>query len=566
MNEHTRRRIAHWQKAPFDGETIEQIKYLSQNDPKALEDAFYTDLTFGTGGMRGIMGVGTNRINRYTIGRATQGLANYLKEKHPNETIKVVIAYDCRHQSDALAKVTADVLTANGIHVFLFESLRTTPALSFAVRYLSSHAGIVLTASHNPPKYNGYKVYNQYGGQIVPPEDKAIVKAIAQVDIKEVLFKGDDSLLEMIGEKVDDAFVEMVCQYGQYDKTTAKDLKVVFTPLHGTAITAVPDVLKKAGYDQVHIVSEQAKPDGDFPTVISPNPEDPNALKIALDTAKDLEADIVIGTDPDSDRLGIAIKDDKGNWTLLNGNQAMVLMTDYLLRQQSDLSNDHFIASTIVSTPMISKIADAYGVDCKLSLTGFKWIGQMINDFPEQDFIGGGEESFGYMVGDFVRDKDAVTATLLACEMAWSAKKNNQNLYDSLKALYKKHGTYLERLITVTLEGKEGMLTIEKKMNDLRDNPPQSIDGIAIKYSFDYLSGIVKNHLSHQVTPTGLPTSNVLIFEAEEGTRIAVRPSGTEPKIKYYISVNDQNYEETTMNVLESKIACIIKELKINNG
>ncbi|MDP5078665.1 MAG: phospho-sugar mutase, partial [Nonlabens sp.] len=415
-----------WTAAPFDQETIEATKALINAANDELTESFYKDLEFGTGGMRGIMGVGTNRINKYTLGKNTQGLSQYLNASFPNEQVKVAIAYDCRHNSKELAQVVAQVFSANGIHVYLFPELRPTPLLSYTVKRKGCHAGIVLTASHNPPEYNGYKVYWQDGGQLVPPQDGEILDLISTIAFKDINFESNDALIELLDASDDQAFIDDAVKNGKIAGNVDRSrLKIVFTSLHGTSITLLPETLKAAGYTDLHVVKEQAFPDGNFPTVKSPNPEEPEALAMAVKLANEIHADIVIGTDPDSDRLGVAVRDNDGNMVLLNGNQTMIAMTDFLLKQ-TDLStkNAPFIGSTIVSTPMMHDLAAAYNVECKEGLTGFKWIAKMIEDFPNQDFIGGGEESFGYMVGDFVRDKDAVTAALLACEWYAFAKAN----------------------------------------------------------------------------------------------------------------------------------------------
>ena len=438
-------RINNWLAPVFDSETQETIKQSIANSPKDIQESFYKDLEFGTGGMRGVMGVGTNRINKYTLGKSTQGLSDYLYAQFPSEQLKTVIAYDCRHNSKTLAKVVADVFSANDIEVFLFEDLRATPELSFAVKHLNCHCGIVLTASHNPPEYNGYKVYWQDGGQLVPPHDAAVIELINALDYADIKFKANPDLIHYIGEDIDTVFVNESVKNGCVGATqNAKDdLTIVFTSLHGTSITAVPETLKQAGYKNVHIVKEQEVPDGDFPTVASPNPEEPAALKIALELAEKVNADIVIGTDPDCDRLGVAVRNSENKLQLLNGNQTMIMMTDFLLKQweaEAKIKGKEFIATTIVSTPMLTKLAEAYGVDNKIVLTGFKWIAKLIEDFPELDFIGGGEESFGFMVGDFVRDKDAVTSTLLACEIAAITKSQGSSFFKELIKLYTKHG------------------------------------------------------------------------------------------------------------------------------
>jgi len=479
-----------WLTATFDAETQTEIQELINNNPDALADRFYKDMEFGTGGMRGVMGAGTNRINKYTLGRATQGLSNYLIENVKKEQLSVVIAYDCRHNSKKFAKVVADVLSANNIKVFLFEDLRATPELSFAVRHLGCDAGIVLTASHNPPEYNGYKVYWADGGQIVPPHDGGIIGKVNALDFSEIKFDANESLIEVIGKEVDDVFIEASVKNGSLsDKVDRKNLKIVFTSLHGTSIVSVPDALAKAGYTDVHIVEEQREPDGDFPTVKSPNPEEPEALKMATDLANKVGADIVIGTDPDCDRLGVAIRDTNGNMKLMNGNQTMVVMTEFLLKkwkEEGKMNGKQFVGSTIVSTELVNDVAASYGVETKVGLTGFKWIAKMVRDFPELDFIGGGEESFGYMVGGFVRDKDAVTATLLACEVAAYAKQNESSFYEELLAIYVKNNFYKEHLISITKKGMDGAAEIQQMLSDMRNNPLTEIDGEKVESLSDY--------------------------------------------------------------------------------
>ena len=565
-------RISTWQVDFFDSETKNEIKRL-QNHPEELEDRFYKDLEFGTGGMRGVMGVGTNRINRYTLGKNTQGLSNYLKELYPDENLKVAIAYDCRHNSKSFAKVVADVFSANEIEVFLFEELRPTPELSFAVKELGCHCGIVLTASHNPPEYNGYKVYWKDGGQLVPPHDKAIVNKINDTDYTAINFNANLSLIHSIGKDIDDVFVSAAVKNGvlKLNSNENRDnLSIVFTPLHGTSITAVPATLKEAGYKNVHIVEEQAIPNGDFPTVKSPNPEEPDALKMALDLAEKLKADIVIGTDPDCDRLGIAVRNNNGKLKLLNGNQTMVIMAKFLLDQwknQGRINGHQFLGSTIVSTPMLPKLTADYGVDCKIGLTGFKWIAKMIEEFPEMDFIGGGEESFGFMVGDFVRDKDAVTSTLLACEIAALSKASGSSFFKELIDLYCTHGFYKEKLVSITKKGKSGAVEIQKIMQDARTAPPTQIDGSTVIYIDDYQASISHNTIKDESLEIKTPKANVLIFTTEDGSKIALRPSGTEPKIKYYISVNtDIKKASEYLNInqqLDVKIERILKSLEL---
>lgn len=532
-----------WLTPTFDKHTQEKIKEMMTSAPKELEDSFYKNLEFGTGGMRGIMGVGTNRINQYTLGKNTQGLSDYLKISFPGEALKVAIAYDCRHNSDTLAKVVADVFSANGIKVYLFSDMRPTPELSFAVKHLGCHAGIVLTASHNPPEYNGYKVYWQDGGQLVPPQDKEVIETIEALNYDQILFEANNDLIEYIDTVIDDAFINNAIENASFNTpATAKDkLKIVFTSLHGTSIKLVPDVLEKAGYPHVEIVKEQAEPDGNFPTVKSPNPEEPEALTMAMALAEKTNADIVIGTDPDSDRLGVAVRNTEGKLILLNGNQTMVVMTHFLLKQwrkQGKITGTEFIGSTIVSTPMMLDLAFAYGIECKVGLTGFKWIAKMIKDFPDQKFIGGGEESFGFMVGDAVRDKDAVTATLLVCEIAAQAKERGASLYEELLQMYVDFGFYKEHLISITKKGIEGANEIKQMMVALRENPLKKINGERVVFIEDYQNSTTKNLFTDETGTLSIPKSNVLIYYLEDGSKICARPSGTEPKIKFYFSVN----------------------------
>ncbi|WP_299668949.1 phospho-sugar mutase [uncultured Polaribacter sp.] len=561
-----------WLSATFDTETQQEIQQLITANSPDLADRFYKDMEFGTGGMRGIMGAGTNRINKYTLGRATQGLSNYMLENVQKKQLKVVIAYDCRHNSKKFAKVVADVFSANNIQVFLFEDLRATPELSFAVRHLNCDAGIVLTASHNPPEYNGYKVYWADGGQIVPPHDGGIINKVNALDFSEINFKANEALIETIGKEVDDAFIEASVKNGSLSNAIdRKNLKIVFTSLHGTSIVSIPDALAKAGYTDVHIVEAQRAPDGDFPTVKSPNPEEPEALKMATDLANKINADIVIGTDPDCDRLGVAVRDTDGNIKLMNGNQTMVVMTKFLLKKWKDagkINGKQFVGSTIVSTELVNDLANSYNVETKVGLTGFKWIAKMVRDFPELDFIGGGEESFGYMVGDFVRDKDAVTATLLACEVAAYAKQNGSSFYKELLAIYVDNSFYKEHLISITKKGMDGATQIQQMLSDMRNNPLTEIDGEKVATLSDYEASIQKNLITGKTSKIDLPKSNVLIYQTENGTRIAARPSGTEPKIKFYFSVNSNlNSKENSVKVeanLDAKIQRIIKEMKLN--
>jgi len=563
-----------WLSSVFDEETKTRIQEFQSNNQDELKDSFYKNLEFGTGGMRGIMGVGTNRINKYTLGKNTQGLSDYLHKTYPNQAIKTVIAFDCRHNSKEFAQIVADVFSANSIEVFLFEDLRATPELSFALKHLGCQCGIVLTASHNPPEYNGYKVYWEDGGQLVPPFDGEIIDVINTLEYSDINFAANTNLIHTIGKDVDDVFIDASVKSGSLEVNSAKNrenLSVVFTALHGTSITAVPETLKRAGYTNVNLVEAQSKPDGNFPTVKSPNPEEPEALKMALDLANEVQADIVIGTDPDCDRLGIAVRDFDNKMVLLNGNQTMIMMTKFLLdlwKQKGAINGNQFVGSTIVSTPMLSKLTEAYGVECKIGLTGFKWIAKMIKDFPTLDFIGGGEESFGFMVGDFVRDKDAVTATLLACEIAAYTKANDSSFFKELVDTYVEHDFYNERLVSLTKKGIEGSQEITNIMEAARNNPVTSIQGSKVVTVHDYKMSVCKNLQLGTSEPISIPKSDVLIYTTEDGSRVALRPSGTEPKIKFYLSVNSplNSADEfsATETLLNTKIDAIITELKLS--
>jgi len=577
----TKSRAENWLLPPFDKETVKEVKQMLESDPDELNESFHKDLEFGTGGMRGIMGVGTNKINKYTLGKNTQGLSNYLKRIFRGQEPKVVIAYDCRNNSRELAQVVADVFSANEIKVFLFSELRPTPELSFAVKYLDCQCGIVLTASHNPPEYNGFKVYWQDGGQLVPPQDSEIVEEINSLEYADVDYKAKKEYIEIIDTIVDEAFANASVENGSFNTPTeAKDdLSIVFTSLHGTSITMVPKVLEKAGYSNIHIVKEQEQPDGNFPTVKSPNPEEPEALAMALRLAEEKQADIVIGTDPDCDRLGIAVRDLRGKMVLLNGNQAMLVMTWFLLEQwkkEDRITGKEFVGSTIVSTPLLKVIVEDYGVEYKEGLTGFKWIAKMIKDHDDLKFIGGGEESFGFMVGDFVRDKDAVTATLLACEIAAQMKADGSSFYQKLMEIYQKYGLYREDLVSMVKKGIDGAAQIKNIMVNLRENPLKEIIGEKVVLIEDYeasmaykSSGLSGNEeeLFGAGEPLDIPRSDVLIYYTENGTKVAARPSGTEPKIKFYISVNTQldsieEYETVNAELMD-KVQKIKSELNL---
>ena len=555
-----------WTKSPFDKETISNVKDLKKKNIKDFNDSFYTDLSFGTGGMRGIVGLGPNRVNKYTFGRNTQGISNYINNNKQDKIQSVVIAYDCRNQSEFLANQVAEIFSANNIKVFLFSSIRPTPELSYALVKLKCICGIVLTASHNPPEYNGYKVYWEDGGQIVPPIDKKLITEINNTNYSEIKFEKNKNLIEIIDKDIDDSFVKDSIINGKIGNSKRENYKIVFTPLHGTSHLIGPRVLKEAGYSQLQIVEEQAEPNGNFPTVKSPNPEDVEALEMALNLAKINDSDIFIGTDPDADRLGIGIKDNSGNYITLNGNQIMIVLTEYLLSKKNNLDNSFFIGSTVVSTPMIKNIAKAYNVDIKIGLTGFKWIAKMIHDYPNQKFIGGGEESYGYLVGDFVRDKDAITSSLLACELGSECKSKGGNLYDYLISCYIKYGFFKERLISIEKKGIEGVKEIKSIMKKLRDKPIDKLVGSEMIVIQDFEKSEEINFKSGKKSFLNFPKSNVLIFESKDGTRVAARPSGTEPKIKFYFSVNmkleSKEKFENSNQILERKIDNLISEFK----
>ena len=553
-----------WTQSPFDKETISKVNSLKETNNKDFNDSFYTDLNFGTGGMRGVVGVGPNRVNKYTFGRNTQGISNYINNYSKNNLSSIVIAYDCRNDSEYLATQVANIFSSNNIKVFLFSSIRPTPELSYALVKLNCICGIVLTASHNPPEYNGYKVYWKDGGQIVPPIDKNLINEINTTSYSDINFTKNEKLIELIDTKIDDLFIKDSILNGKVGTSNRANYRIVFTPLHGTSYKILPQVLKGAGYTDLNIVIEQAVPDGNFPTVKSPNPEDPEALKMAIELAKLKGADIVIGTDPDSDRFGIAIKDDKNQYIIVNGNQMMIMLTDYLLSKRKQLDKSYFIGSTIVSTQMIFNVAKSYNVDIKLGLTGFKWIAKMIHDFPNQKFIGGGEESYGYMVGDFVRDKDAITSSLLACEAGSEFKSKGLSLYDYLINCYIKYGFFKEKLISIEKKGSEGIVEINSIMNQLRTKKIAELAGSKVLKIQDFKSSQEINQISGKKASLNFPKSNVLIFESKDGTRVAARPSGTEPKIKFYFSVNmtlqSKELFNETNNILEKKIEKLSEE------
>ena len=569
MNSIIKKNIEEWSKHPFCDDTQKKLNHL-KNDKARLTDAFYKNLEFGTGGMRGLMGIGTNRINKYTIGKNTQGISNFINRNF-DKNKSVVIAHDCRHNSSELAKVVADVFSANSIKSFLFSDLRPTPELSYAVRKLNCICGIVLTASHNPPEYNGFKVYWEDGGQIVPPIDNFLIEEIEKLKFNDINFNPNQELIEMLGEETDDQFIEICLKNGLNKEVKSRaSNKIVFTALHGTSSTIIPKLFKKAGYNNISYVESQMIPDGDFSTVKSPNPEEVESMDMALKLANEIEADIVIGTDPDADRLGVAIRDLKDNLRLINGNQLMVLIFDYILnknKSEKKLNKSHFVASTVVSTPMIKNIADYYNVDCKLSLTGFKWIAKMIEDFPDQKFLVGGEESFGLMIGDDVRDKDALTASLAACEMISYYKEKNSSAFKELIKLYTIHGFYKEKLISIVKKGEKGKNEINKIIDDFRKKPLDFILESRVKYFCDYSISIRMDLINGSSEKIVLPKSNVIEFESVDGSKIILRPSGTEPKIKMYISVNTTlnsiSKFEVVDKILNHKIDEIIKSVDL---
>ncbi|HFK5562206.1 phospho-sugar mutase [Elizabethkingia anophelis] len=561
-----------WLGEGFDDETKKEVQALIDNNPAELDDAFYKNLEFGTGGMRGIMGVGTNRLNKYTLGQATQGLANYLHQQFPGEQIKVAIAYDVRHNSPEFGKLVTDVLTANGIKVLLFKEHRPTPELSFTVRDKKCNAGIVLTASHNPPEYNGYKVYWNDGAQVVPPHDNGIISEVEKTQFNEIKFNGNDDLIEWVGADQDDVYIDACIENSLYQNVGRDLLNIVFTSIHGTTYTTVPKALAKAGFTRVDLVTEQMIPSGNFPTVESPNPEEPVALSMAMDLAKVTNADIVIGTDPDGDRLGIAVRNLEGEMQLLNGNQTNTFLTYYILDQwkkQGRITGKEFIGSTIVTSDIFYDIAKKFGVDCKVGLTGFKWIGKMIREAEGQEkFVCGGEESFGFMTGDFVRDKDSCGSILLACEIAAWCKANGKTVYEYLIDIYKDLGMYYEGLVNITKKGKDGAEQIKQMMTDFRQSPPKTLAGSAVAEVKDFQEQtslvIATNEKS---VMNDIPKSNVLIYYTEDGTKVCIRPSGTEPKIKFYVSVKEQISSEQDFKdklvSLEAKIQQIKTDLNL---
>ena len=571
MDTAIQQKIDKWLAGNYDEATRDEIKKLQAENPDELADAFYKNLEFGTGGLRGIMGVGTNRMNKYTVGMATQGYANYLKQSFEGE-VKVAIAHDCRNNSREFAEITAHVFAANGIKVLLFESLRPTPELSFAIRKFGCKGGVVCTASHNPKEYNGYKAYWDDGAQMVAPHDTNVITEVEKIESNDdVQWRGHDENIQIIGKEIDEAYLEMVQGLSVYpDVIKAQhDLKIVYTPIHGSGIMLVPQALEKFGFTNVHIVKEQSEPDGNFPTVIYPNPEERETMSIGLKQAAELDADILLGTDPDADRVGVGVKNHKGEWILLNGNQTALLAFNYMIeaRKAKGIAQPNdMVIKTIVTTNLIDKIAKKNGVACYNVLTGFKWISSMIAEKEgRENYIIGGEESFGLMIGDKVRDKDAVSAVALICEMAAYEKNKGRSLFAKLVDLYVEYGFYKENLVSITKKGMNGAAEIAKMMEEDRKNPPREIDCIKVAKLLDYETQAGKNLLDDSEWKIELPKSNVLQFLLEDGTLISARPSGTEPKIKYYFSVNaplaSADLFDETEKELDKKIKRIEKQL-----
>ena len=571
MDQLIKQKIDQWISGNYEQSVKDEILRLQKDHPDDLIDAFYKNLEFGTGGLRGIMGVGTNRINRYTIGMATQGYANYLK-KCFGENVKVAVAHDCRNNSRFFAETTASVFAANGIKVFLFEALRPTPELSYAIRHLQCQGGVVCTASHNPKEYNGYKAYWDDGAQMVSPHDENVIKEVEKIaSVDDVKWSGGEANIVIIGKDFDESYLDMVAALSVYPEIckAQHDLKIVYTSIHGTGITLVPQVLEKFGFDNVHIVDEQRVPDGNFPTVVYPNPEEKEAMSIGLKMAKQLDADILLGTDPDSDRVAIGVKNNEGEWVLMNGNQTAVLAFNYLIEARKAkgiaLPND-MVIKTIVTTEMIDTIAKSNEVACYNVLTGFKWIAALIKEKEDKEnYIIGGEESFGLMIGDQVRDKDAISAVALLCEMAAYEKNKGRSLYAKMIDLYIQYGMFKEDLISITKKGMNGAAEISQMMQGYRDNPPTTIDGVAVTELLDYELQLGKNLQTGKSWKIDLPKSNVLQFVLTDRTKISARPSGTEPKIKFYFSVNTTLEKKDDFSAAENfcnnKIARIVNEM-----
>ena len=575
MSEMTELNVQRWLSGNYDANTKQIILDLQANNKEELQDSFYRNLEFGTGGLRGIMGVGTNRINKYTIGMATQGFSNYLLKTYPNESIAVAIGHDSRNHSRFFAETTAQVFAANGIKVFLFAALRPTPELSFAIRQLKCKAGVVCTASHNPKEYNGYKAYWDDGGQLVPPHDKNVITEVESIQsVDEVKWSGGEQNIQLLGDAMDQDYIKMLTSLSVYPEIIAEqqDLKIVYTPIHGTGITLVPKVLASFGFTNVTIVDEQATPDGNFPTVKYPNPEESETMSIGLAKAQAMNADILLGTDPDADRVGVGVKNHKGEWVLMNGNQTAVLAFAYMMearRAKGIAAPNDMVVTTIVTTEMINQVAKINEVNCYNVLTGFKWIAELVKEKEgKENYIIGGEESFGLMIGDQIRDKDAVSAVALLCEMAAVEKSKGKTLFDKMIELYIQYGFYYENLISITKKGMNGQQEIKDIMDDYRQSPPVTIDGEAVVTLLDYELQVGRNLQTGESWKLNLPKSNVLQFITAKGSKISARPSGTEPKIKFYFSVNTELKDKASFDskyqMLQDKINGIIKDMQLN--
>lgn len=561
--------INKWLNGNYDETTKAEIQdLLDKNETTALTDAFYRDLEFGTGGLRGIMGAGSNRINKYTIGTATQGLSNYLLKKYPGEKIRVAIAHDSRNNSDVFAKVTADVFSANGIHVYFFEALRPTPELSFAIRQLKCKSGVMLTASHNPKEYNGYKAYGEDGGQFTSPDDKEVMQEVAAItDISQVKFDRVDENIEEIGTGIDKLYLDEIVKLSVSPEAILRqnDLKIVYSPIHGTGITLAPKALAQFGFTNVTIVEEQSEPDGNFPTVVYPNPEEKEAMTLALQKAQEIDADLVLATDPDADRVGIAVKNNDGEFVLLNGNQTGSLLIHYLLNaweEKGKLDGNQYIVKTIVTSNLIDEIAASKNVTCYNTLTGFKWIGQLMTQLQgKKTFIGGGEESYGYSVGELVRDKDAIISCAFIAEMTAYYKDKGTSLYNALLDMYVEYGVYKEELVSLTKKGKSGAEEIKAMMEKFRNNPPAQLGGSKVTTLKDYELRTETDLTNNTSKPLELPKSDVLQFITEDGSIVSARPSGTEPKIKFYCSVNAPLAEKSQYKAVEAQLSAKIATL-----
>jgi phosphoglucomutase len=568
-------KVNEWLNGNYDQETKDEILRLQKENPAELTESFYQNLEFGTGGLRGIMGVGTNRMNKYTIGMATQGYSNYLKMSFPGELVKVAIAHDSRNNSRFFAETAAKVFAANGIKVSLFQSLRPTPELSFTIRYLGCKGGVVITASHNPKEYNGYKAYWTDGGQLVPPHDKNVIKEVEKIaSVDEVKWSGGEVNITMIGKEMDEAFISMVRDLSVYPEIIEKqhNLCIVYTPIHGTGIKLVPEVLQRFGFSNVHVVNEQAAPDGNFPTVIYPNPEEKETMSLGLKKAREIDADILLGTDPDADRVGIGVKNSKGDWILMNGNQTAVLAFNYLIeaRKAKGIAQENdMVVKTIVTTDMIDEIAQKNNIRYYNVLTGFKWIAELIKEKEAvENYVIGGEESYGLMIGSRLRDKDAVSAVAILCEMAAYEKEKGKSLYAKLIELYAKYGYFKESLISITKKGMNGQKEIADMMEAYRNKPPKEINNSPVVQLLDYELRKGKNLQTGESWDLGLPESNVLQFLLADGSKISARPSGTEPKIKFYFSVKFKMAGTSDLERVEAesdaRIKGIIADLKLN--